>query len=102
MNKLHNTQVIESKSNFAFLQLTMNAPCLETFVANNAMEVFSWANRHWTSGSAESSTTANEKDWWAVKASNGNGGKDIWIVNRNNFQQAVKDLPAADEYVIQR
>ena len=97
LNKLNNTHVIESKSSFAFLQLGMMAPSLQTYVASSAAEVSSWADRHWLSPSED-----EEKDWWAVKASNGNGGKDIWIVNRDNYQSAVKELPPAEEYVIQR
>ena len=41
-------------------------------------------------------------DWWAVKASKGNGGKDVWVVNRRNFEQILSTIPPNDEYIIQR
>lgn len=31
-------------------------------------------------------------DWWVVKVSKGNGGRDIWIVNPDNFQQVLPNL----------
>jgi hypothetical protein len=104
-NKLNNTQVIESKSNVVFLQLNMSVLSLESYVAANASEVSQWAEKHWFGDSSLKNTTEdvlNERDWWAVKASNGNGGKDIWIVNRNNYHQAITELPINEEYVIQR
>ncbi len=97
-NKLNNAQVIESKSSFAYLQLKMSVPCLTTYTANSSLEVSMWANKHWPMNG----TLDDQKDWWAVKASNGNGGKDIWIVNRSNFTKVVGQLPAEDKYVIQR
>ena len=100
LNKLNNTQILESKSSFAFLQLTMDRKFLECFVASNAAQARTWAVNRWNAN--ESITDDYECDWWAIKASNGNGGKDIWIVNRNTYQKSLSELPANDEYVIQR
>lgn len=100
LNKLNNTQIIESKSSFAFLQLTTERKFLETYVASNAANVQSWATKHWNTECSEYNNS--ETDWWAVKASNGNGGKDIWIVNQDTYEKAMKELPANEEYVIQR
>lgn len=44
----------------------------------------------------------HSSDWWAVKASRGNGGKDVWIIHRDNFQEIIPTLPQSEEYVIQR
>jgi hypothetical protein len=41
-------------------------------------------------------------DWWALKASKGNGGKDVWVINRNNFAEVLASVPAKDEYILQR
>jgi hypothetical protein len=103
-NKLNNTQVIESKSNVVFLQLNMSISSLESYVAKNSSEVSHWAGEHWRENRSlsENVDCSNERDWWAVKASNGNGGKDIWIVNQNNHKQAIAELPPNEEYVIQR
>ena len=32
-------------------------------------------------------------DWWVVKASAGNGGKDIWVMARHNFNTVLAELP---------
>lgn len=98
LNKLSNTQIIESKSNFAFLQLTTDRKFLECYVASSSAEVHAWRNKHWNE---QSSDDNDDSDWWAVKASNGNGGKDIWIVNKCTAESSLKEIPD-DEYVIQR
>ena len=99
LNKLHNSQVIESKSSLAFLQLKMDYPhVLETFVAESASDVKFWVENKWLVGSSNLS----EEDWWAVKASRGNGGRDVWVMNKSNAQQVLGELPGDDEYVIQR
>jgi hypothetical protein len=41
-------------------------------------------------------------DWWAVKASRGNGGKDVWIVHQDNYLTVIPSLPIGEEYVMQR
>ncbi len=98
INKLHNTQIIESKANLAFLQLKMKCPTLETFIAPKGKLVMKWFSNRW----ASSEPVTEGMDWWAVKASNGNGGKDIWIVNRDNYQAECSELRDDEEYVIQK
>lgn len=107
LNKMNNTSIIESKSNLAFLQLLMNCPTLQTFVARNTKEVQSWIQSYYL---ATSSTEKKEElrsnpheDWWVIKASNGNGGKDIWMINSHNFQEVASSIPDMnEEYVIQK
>ena len=41
-------------------------------------------------------------DWWAVKAAKGNGGKDIWIINKENYVTELSKLPNFGEFVIQK
>jgi hypothetical protein len=42
-------------------------------------------------------------DWWAVKASKGNGGKDVWIVHKNNYRHVIAEaLRGDEEFVVQR
>lgn len=41
-------------------------------------------------------------DWWALKASKGNGGRDVWVVNRHNYMAVLPTVPAKDEYILQR
>jgi hypothetical protein len=41
-------------------------------------------------------------DWWALKASKGNGGKDVWVVNRHNYAAVLATVPTKDEYILQR
>ena len=100
-NRLHNSQIIESKASFAALQLLMDYPTLETKVASTAQEVEQWAKNRWGTGMLDANYYTNQ-DWWVVKASKGNGGRDIWIFNRNNFVEVIPLLPVNDEYVIQR
>lgn len=100
LNKLHNSQIIESKSMLAYLQLLVDFPMLETFVAENASSVEMWAKRRWNKPT--DNNCSNLRDWWVVKASKGNGGRDIWIMYEENCEKVVSDLPSSDEYVIQR
>ena len=116
LNKLHNSHVLESKSSMAFLQLTMKGPSLETFVAYSASEVALWAKKRWSecsppreaSSSLAGEATLDEaklvsqRDWWMVKASRGNGGRDVWVFNAGNVEAVVADLHEDQEYVIQR
>lgn len=109
-NKMNNTSIIESKSNLAFLQLLMNCPTLKTFVARNTKEVQYWIQSYYlTISSSENSEKGEEsrsnphEDWWVIKASNGNGGKDIWMINSHNFQEVASSIPDMnEEYVIQK
>lgn len=41
-------------------------------------------------------------DWWALKASKGNGGRDVWVINRHNYAAVFDTVPLRDEYIIQR
>jgi hypothetical protein len=102
-NKLLNSQVLESKSNFAFLQQTIpSCQQLTTYVARNADEVLGWCNRHFTSTSTTSKSWSDTSDWWMVKASAGNGGRDIWLIHQNNYNNVFEVLPKKQEYVIQK
>lgn len=102
LNKLHNSQIIESKSMLAYLQLLMDFPMLQTFVADNATAVEAWAERRWGSEPSTSTEQTQARDWWVVKASKGNGGRDIWVMYKENYTKVVSELSASDEYVIQR
>lgn len=102
-NRLHNSHIIESKASFAYLQLKIQCPMLETRVAVSAREVSSWAEKRW--GAAECNfgdNATNGRDWWVVKASRGNGGRDIWVFNPQNFRAVIPQLPVEEEYVIQK
>jgi hypothetical protein len=99
INKLHNSTVIESKANQAFLQLGMKVPVLETYVSPNAMEVRKWCSNYWGRRREAHSCLA---DWWVLKASNGNGGKDIWLLDEKNFHTIVDGIQENEEYVLQR
>lgn len=116
LNRLHNTSILEEKGNLAFLQLRMKCPTLQTYLAMNKESVVAWASSRWgqdnnTKGeecpcshsgeSGESGEARPSSDWWAVKASRGNGGRDVWIMNRANFLTILDSLPS-DEYVIQQ
>lgn len=41
-------------------------------------------------------------DWWAAKASLGNGGKDVWIVHKDNYMEVAAKVPRQGELVIQK
>ena len=53
-NRLHNSQIIEDKSNLAFLQLRMMASIpislLETYVVENSVGIKKWFLERWESG----------------------------------------------------
>jgi hypothetical protein len=102
---------MEDKGNLAFLELkSQYSHRLETLIATTPAVFASWAIKRWaapintnvsddcTSAGGSSDTS----DWWAVKASRGNGGKDVWIVNRSNFAAVISELPKDGELVIQR
>lgn len=100
--------MLEDKSNLAFLELKSPYPhCLDTFVASSAAAFAAWASARWTTSPQEVNVGAPEDvsgtaDWWAVKASKGNGGKDVWIVNRSNVSAVLAELPREGELVVQR
>jgi hypothetical protein len=100
INRLHNTSIIENKGNLAFLQLKMSVPVLESYVANNLMELKTWFDNRWNGLNNQGATPA--MDWWVVKASKGNGGKDVWIINANNFSDIISSIPKQEELVIQK
>jgi hypothetical protein len=103
INRLNNTGIIESKSNLAYLQLLMQCPTLTTYVARSNNELIEWIHRHY-SPQDNLSVSSSTEDWWAIKASAGNGGKDIWIINKENYLSSIDSLPKQtdEEYVIQR
>lgn len=101
INKLHNSQIIESKSSLAYLQLLVDYPMLETRIAYSSVEVETWAKKRWSTEST-SAVESEQRDWWVVKASKGNGGRDIWVFNQSNYEKVVTELPVNEEYVIQR
>mmetsp|Transcript_31208 Transcript_31208/g.52671 ORF Transcript_31208/g.52671 Transcript_31208/m.52671 type:complete len:181 (-) Transcript_31208:9-551(-) len=97
LNRLHNAHIIESKSNLAFLQQNIKYPMLETTIACGSRDVEIWAKRKWefdsetkqsakltTATKANSSLQLPPFDWWVVKASKANGGRDVWILNESN------------------
>jgi len=108
VNKLHNCHILESKSNLAFLQLLMkeenlkmsnsslHIDLLDTYIAFSSTEVVQWFKAFWEF----SHNDANS--WWVVKASTGNGGRDVWIMNRSNWTEEIQQLPCDEEYVIQK
>lgn len=109
LNRLHNSIIIENKANLAFLQLRMKCNTLKTFICNSRSDLWKFAKSKW-----EVSTVFNidvpvgvvnvpsTLDWWVVKASQGNGGRDIWILNQNNYKEVLSDLDSDEEYVIQQ
>lgn len=112
MNKLHNTTILESKSNLAFLQLRMscssndndNYGVLETYVASSGSLVKKWVYDRWSDSFNYNNKNRNDNnnDWWVIKASKGNGGRDIFIINNNNYDSVLILLNDNDEYVIQK
>lgn len=114
LNRLHNSQIIEDKSNLAFLQLQMetknSSGTLETYVAKDSSGVLRWVNKRWELSdenkkkndctiplNVEEITPINDNcavDWWVVKASKGNGGRDIWIMNEKNYRNVLAELTA--------
>lgn len=100
LNKLHNVVILEDKANLAFVQLRMNCPVLDTYIAGSAEVVCHWAKGKWSSSS--SSSKKDENDWWVVKASAGNGGKDIWVMTCANYDEVISELPKGETFVIQR
>jgi hypothetical protein len=104
-NRLHNSQIIEDKSNLAFLQVQMARAdasiVLETYVARNLAGVVDWFSSRWgqigddkkNSSSIFNPSVSCDDDWWIVKASKGNGGRDVWVVHPNNSCDVLSELP---------
>ena len=111
-NKLHNTVILEDKANLAFLQSKMDCPTLTTFVAHSMEDVSEWAATHFQKTTllkeesgveiAEFSESIQDDDIWVIKASRGNGGKDIWFIHKHNWEDILSELPKGDIFVIQR
>eukprot|EP01041_Mallomonas_annulata_P000692 gene692-1322_t len=106
-NRLHNSQVLEDKSNFAFLQQAMRFPTLESYIAGNINEIRQWAQRRWKNSSEDdgahhTNPNISGLDWWVVKASRGNGGRDVWVINQSNFETILGDISSVGEFVLQR
>ncbi|RYG68782.1 hypothetical protein EON64_04380 [archaeon] len=104
LNRLHNNAILESKSNFAYLgHLVQEHRMLETFVARNSEELLNWIERRWGSAAVPrdgDDDGDDERDWWAVKVSAGNGGRDVHIMNRQNWRYVLQGLPN-EEAVLQ-
>jgi hypothetical protein len=57
LNRLHNSQIIEDKSNLAFLQLRMiETPMLETYIAKDSNGVLKWIQDRWNKDAKLSSS----------------------------------------------
>lgn len=96
LNRLHNSNIFEDKANLAFLQ-RKTEQFLKTYVANSALEVSQWCASQFNGDEK-----VGEIDtWWAIKACKGNGGKDVWVLNRENWLDVVSELPKNQDYVIQ-
>jgi hypothetical protein len=113
VNRLHNIQVLEDKTCLAYLQLNMRVPTLQTFVAANKAILFHWLRLTYAPrengdgsgngiGSGRDFCTVPGDSWWAIKASKGNGGKDVWIVNPSNYEDIMNEIQTDEEYVIQK
>ena len=44
----------------------------------------------------------NDYDWWVLKASKSNGGREVWVCNRSNYQKVMNQLIDDDEYILQK
>lgn len=106
-NRLHNSQIIEDKSNLAFLQVQMAiadaSVVLETYVTRDLAGVANWFGSRWGQLGEETKDTIRSLssnpsvscngDWWIVKASKGNGGRDVWVVHPDNSSDVLSQLP---------
>jgi hypothetical protein len=68
---------------------------LETYIAESLSELKLFGDQRWHDGE-------NVSEWWVLKASKGNGGKDIWIVNHTNFHHVVNEFQTNEQFVIQK
>ena len=44
----------------------------------------------------------DDYDWWVLKASKSNGGREVWVLNRSNYQKVMTPLIEDDEYILQK
>jgi hypothetical protein len=81
----------------------MAVPVLDTLLARSPAEYQRWAKQHFAAAAEEGEGEGGkDMDWWAVKSALGNGGKDVWITNRNNFEEVASQVPQQGELVIQK
>lgn len=97
LNRLHNSQILENKANLAVLQTAMDIPMLETYLAHGHDEVDRWCRWRF-----QKTSSVEDLDWWVLKASKGNGGRDVWIICKDNFEKILPEIPPNDNYVIQK
>jgi len=45
---------------------------------------------------------ADLSEWWIVKSSRGNGGKDVWILHNGNWKEVLDGIIGPGEYVLQK
>lgn len=88
----------------------MHCPTLTTYVAESSVEVREWAQRRWavipsnlhSALDHSDNEMMSQQDWWVVKASCGNGGRDIWIIHAANYNNVIATIPSTDCFVIQK
>ena len=75
---------------------------LETYVAQNVIAIRNWMSHRWTT--KYDNLTETSDDWWIIKSSRGNGGRDIWIVNCLNYNEVLLDIPGQGQgdFVVQK
>jgi hypothetical protein len=80
------------------------SPVLETYIADNINDVKFWLESRWKISSNNSfiDNIEYENDWWTVKASKGNGGRDVWIINKSNYEVILKQISNTEQYVLQK
>eukprot|EP00981_Chlorochromonas_danica_P009538 scaffold2727_cov161-Ochromonas_danica.AAC.1 len=99
LNRLHNSCVLESKSNLAYVGcLVQSLP--RTFVARTKSDVLEWMERKWFDKENDDDNDDNN-EWWVVKSSAANGGRDVYVVHGKNYGVVGRQLPE-EEMVIQR
>ncbi len=106
-NRLNNSSIIESKSDFAFLQIRMKNTChvLPTYIACNRDKILKWCKDRWDEEYSVFDVANNkdkDEDWWILKASNGNGGRDIFVITSNTYQRVLNSINVDEEFVIQK
>jgi hypothetical protein len=112
LNRLHNSNILESKVNLAFIQLkaseiasSASSSCkyLETYVALKPSELTDWCKDRWARDRDEC-VRLESNDWWVLKAGSGNGGKDVWILTPETYQNIIAEVSTYrdEEYVIQK
>lgn len=129
LNRLNNSSIIESKSSFVFLQAllekksqenlqvdstsdstkALSQSCwIKSFVLRNLKEVNQWIEDYLykeekvEKNVIDSKSSIHPSNWWVLKAANGNGGKDVWILTKDTAPQVLSELRQDEEYVIQK